>query len=103
MKISYFVEFVGKDYFVPKGHSALCSLHFKESDIKKVKTRTILKSGALPQKEERHEEAFDHPIFQGVQKRDLPGAKPSVIKVTASIHPTDSNPTVQPVNYLSVH
>ena len=21
------VEFVGKDYFVPKGHSALCSLH----------------------------------------------------------------------------
>ena len=25
--IKKWVEFVGKDYFVPKGHSALCSLH----------------------------------------------------------------------------
>ena len=35
------IEFVGNEHFVPKGHSALCSLHFKESDAKKGKTRTM--------------------------------------------------------------
>ena len=48
------VEFVGNEHFVPKGPSALCSLHFKESDLKKGKTRTRLISGALQRKEDRH-------------------------------------------------
>ena len=74
------VEFVSKEYFVPKENSALCSLHFKESYVKKGKTRTRLISGALPRKEDRHQEPFQHPIFQGVQEGNLPGARPSVIK-----------------------
>ena len=74
------VEFIGKEYFVPKENSALCSLHFKESYVKKGKTRTRLISGALPREEDRYQEPFRHPIFQGVLESDLPGARPSVIK-----------------------
>ena len=65
------VEFVGKESFVLKVNSVLCSLHFKESDIKKGKTRTRLMRGALPRKEDRHQEPFQHPIFQGVQEGNL--------------------------------
>ena len=56
------VEFVSKEYFVPKENSALCSLHFKESYVKKGKTRTRLISGALPREEDRYQEPFRHPI-----------------------------------------